>query len=66
MWALVDRRADMRRHGTRMQMESRQFMRQIGASFKKDRQQRATDAAAEIEGHLVNGDLQEAWRVAKG
>ena len=51
----------MRRQGTRTQAESRQLTRQIGASsFKKDRQQRATDAAAEIKVHLANRDLQEA------
>ena len=64
-WNLVDRRAQLRRFGRLDQAESRRLGRQIHASLKTDRRQRAEAAAAEIEGHLAAGELQEAWNVAK-
>ncbi len=48
------------------QRQSRQLGRRIKVSLKADRRKQAEDAVNIFEGHLVAGDLVEAWRFCKG
>ena len=61
-WKLVDRRAVLNRKGRLSQGEGRRLHRQIRASLKVDRRERARRVGETATSHLENGDLQEAWR----
>ena len=65
-WALVDRRASMRKSGALSQQYSRILGRRIRQSLKADRAARAANVADEVETHLAAGDPKEAWRSIKG
>ena len=65
-WKLVDQRAQLRRDGLLTQTLARQMGRKVKASLKVDRTARAEAVATEVEGHLHNGELKEAWRSMKG
>jgi hypothetical protein len=65
-WALIDKRAAMRQQGKLMQQAACLIGRQITAGLKGDRATWAAVAAEKIEGHLVTGELKEAWWSLKG
>ena len=65
-WALVDHRAQLRRKGMLNQQGARKLGREVKASLKSDRRQRAADTASAAEHHLQSGDPKEAWRCIKG
>jgi len=65
-WALVDRRASMRKSGALSQQYSRILGRRIRQSLKADRATRAANVADEVETHIAAGDPKEAWRSIKG
>ena len=64
-WDLIDRRAALRKYGSLTQRVERQLGRRIKQSLKSDRQERARKAGVEITDHLSNGELKDAWSVAK-
>jgi exonuclease III len=65
-WKLVDHRAMLRRKGQLAQQGARKLGREIKASLKSDRRQRAADTASAVERNLEAGDPKEAWRCLKG
>lgn len=68
-WALVDRRARLRRYGS-LQGNGYALTRQINASFRRDRERRAEKAAEDIEYWLNSPELpenlKECWDIARG
>ena len=48
------------------QQGARKLGREVKASLKSDRRQRAADTASAAEHHLQSGDPKEAWRCIKG
>ena len=65
-WKLVNQRDILCRGGCFSQHGNRAMGRQICASPKQDKQQRAANIAKQIEHHLSAGDPTEAWRTPKG
>ena len=65
-WALVDRRAGLRRQGKFMQVDGRRLGRQIRSSLKGDRTARTEKTAAAIKSELAGGNVQEAFHHLKG
>ena len=65
-WKLVDTRAMHRKRNTLPKQHARDLGRQIVASLKEDRRQRAADAASKVESLLAAGDVKEGWRTIKG
>jgi len=65
-WKLVDRRAGIRKKGELVQALSRRLGRQIKASLKKDRTERAEKVATNVEGLLAAGELKDAWGAIQG
>ena len=64
-WALVDHRARLRSQGSLQQRAGRQLSRRISQSFQRDREARALKAGEQIEALLAEGNVQEAWGMAK-
>jgi len=60
-WALVDRRAGLRKQPNYYQQQDRRLAREINASFQQDRQRRTEEAGAAIEYALERKDTKEAW-----
>ena len=65
-WALVDRRAGLRREGKLNQSRARRIGREIKASLQADRVARAARVAEEVCELLAEGNLKEAWRCLRG
>ena len=65
-WAVVDKRATMRRKGHLTTCLARRMGREIKSLLTADRKQRAANAASTVESHLSNGAVKEAWRALKG
>jgi hypothetical protein len=65
-WTLVDQRAGERRAGNLTQAMRRDLSRQIAASLKADRVERARRVGESLMGHLQAGDAREAWRSVQG
>ena len=64
-WSIVDRRAALRKSGFLTKVLQRRLKREINASLKKDRANRALKAGNDIEAELAKGDMKEAWGIAK-
>ena len=59
-WQLVDCQAQLKSWGELTQSAGRRLGRAINASLKRDRLQRAVNAADDIRDHLATGDCKEA------
>jgi hypothetical protein len=64
--ALINKRAALQQQGKLSQQVSCLIGRQIKAGLSGDRQQRAPNAAENIEVHLAGGESKEAWQCLKG
>ena len=65
-WALVDRRASLRREGLMTSRELRQMNRQVRQSLNQDRRVRASKRAAECQNHMRNDRVIEAFAALSG
>jgi hypothetical protein len=65
-WAVIDKRATMRRKGHLTTCLARRMGREIKSLLAADRKQRAANAASTVESHMSNGAVKEAWRALKG
>ena len=65
-WAVVDKRATMRRKGHLTTCHARRMGREIKSLLTADCKQRAANAASTVESRLSNGAVKEAWRAFKG
>ena len=65
-WALIDHRAQLARRGQLSHRGGRALKRQIWASLRQDRQDRAARVGAIIEQELLGGNVQEAFRNLRG
>ncbi len=60
-WALIDKKAKLRQQGNLTKLMSHLIGWQIMTGLRGDRWQQAADVAENIEMHLVNGEMKEAW-----
>ena len=65
-WSLVDKRAGERIAGTLTQTTKHNLNREIAASLKADRIERARKVGESLMGHIHAGDMREAWRSVQG
>jgi hypothetical protein len=65
-WSLIDKRAGERIAGNLTQTLKRTLKRQIAASLKADRIERARKVGETLMGHIHTGDMREAWRSVQG
>ena len=65
-WALVDRRASLRKQGTLTRWEGRKLGREIKRALKADRIERARRAGEAAMMLLAGGEAKEAWRTVRG
>ena len=65
-WALIDRRAALRKAGDLAGRKRARLACQIEKALSQDRRRRAEEAGSVIEGHLIQGRVKEAWRTLKG
>ena len=65
-WVLVDQRAGARVAGDLTQTMRRNLNRKIAASLKADRIERARKVGESLMGHILAGDMREAWRSVQG
>merc|ERR1712194_757062 len=65
-WSLIDKRAGERIAGNLTQSLKRTLKRQIAASLKADRIERARKVGETLMGHIHTGDMREAWRSVQG
>ncbi len=65
-WAVIDKRATMRRKGHLTTCLACRMGREIKSLLAADREQHAVNTASTVKSHMSNGAVKEAWRALKG